>query len=338
MLLILLLLTLSAPFDPNAQIPTGHEDFSAFRVDSEVWGWNKEFTEMATIVQEVARASNAEIEGEFALMVFPIGSTKPIVNVSQIVITQAIRPEHPSSFPEILDNMKFATGSSYGHDLKDIWPEAPQRQHHKGFMTIEPVWIPIETENGICAPAIGYILSMNGEIRYQAHELTKMKASCPHLRWTDSRIYWAKKDLGAVMIRFDYSATDNEYSIRFPLSVAWSFGKKLNLSLVSAVKDEDMEIRLKHYGKVNVKKDLKAKGQIIYFKPEFLFLAKQLQQNLNYEIKPAAPEATDDIQVISGTLAATKPAEAQSTSQEPQQESANPSKTEPEYLKDWAPK
>jgi hypothetical protein len=333
MLLTLLLLTLSAPFDPKAQVPTGREDFSAFRVDSEVWGWNKDFTEMATIVQEVARAPDAEIEGELAMMIFPVGSTKPIVNVTQAITTQAVRPEHPSSFPDIFDMMKFATGSSYGHDLKDIWPEAPLREHHKGFMTIEPIWIPVETEKGLCAPAIGYVLSMHGEIRYQPHELAKMRASCPYLRWTDSRIYWAKKDLGAVMIRFDYSATDNEYSIRFPLSVAWNFGKKINISFISAIDDEDMRLRLKRYGKISTKRDAKVQGRVIYFKPEFLFLAKQLQQNLNYEIRPAEPDAIADIQVISGATVAV-PKKTMST---PPLESSPP-KNESEYLKDWFPK
>ena len=32
-------------FDVNAVLPRGNENFTAMRVDSEVFGWNKEYTE-----------------------------------------------------------------------------------------------------------------------------------------------------------------------------------------------------------------------------------------------------------------------------------------------------
>ena len=68
----------------------------------------------------------------------------------------------------------------------------------------------------------------------------KMKAPCANLRTTDVRTYWAKRDLSAVMIRFDYSPDEHEASV-------WDGG----LDRVESAKEEWVVLLLRQAANVN---------------------------------------------------------------------------------------
>jgi hypothetical protein len=115
------------------------------------------------------------------------------------------------------------------------------------------------------------------------------------MRYTDHRTYWGKKDIGAVMIRFDWGPPKNESSARFPLAASWKLGRPLKIAVRGsnprAVRDQLMQ-----YGKVEVS----AAGpdgdgwQVQYGADDLVYLAHRIGAQIKGTVsKTRAPEGVD---------------------------------------------
>ena len=80
----------------GALMPKPGQDLSAHRVDTDVFGWNKELTEVAAIGLDVKRGVRGEQRGEGFVLVFDIGQVVPKHNVHVLYITQAAMPHDPT--------------------------------------------------------------------------------------------------------------------------------------------------------------------------------------------------------------------------------------------------
>ena len=209
---------------------------------------------MATFIINVRRGPRGKHRGAGFLVVFPVGSTTPVRRVKVTHITQAPVPDDPLPIIEAKDRL-WAIDFSY----QQLWPRRPKRSHFPGAMRIEPIWQKVEVEPRVCQPAVGFLLHYRGQTRYQQHTLLKTKAACVNLRHTGTKTYWAKRDLGAVMMRFETSEPGvGEQSIRFPISAAWDLAKAVRLRLETSWPRGAAERRalvktLRRYGALTVR-------------------------------------------------------------------------------------
>ena len=86
------------------------------------------------------------------------------------------------------------------------------------------------------------------------------------------------------MIRFDYSATANEQSVRFPLSASWRHSKPLRVAVLSAESFASKGMKrvlggVSHYGKPLREKGIPATPSIDYM-VGYQGLAKQISSDL----------------------------------------------------------
>jgi hypothetical protein len=279
-----------APAGGQAEMPDLDADLTAYRVDCDVFGWNKSFTEVAAIGSEVRRTARGAHRGEAFMLVFDIGSTVPKHNVHVLKITQAALPHDPIPLEDIRGRM---WGIDFVYQRK--WPKRPKRKRPKGAMKIEPIWESVEIEPDICQPAVGFLLAFKGQRRYQQHQMVPdVRAPCNHLRLTDTRIYWAKKDLGVAMLRYDYSATDNEVSLRFPLSAAWNLARPVDFVLRAPANRPETQAAkkiLSVYGEVTIEPAEPASSWIVAHAPEYLQLAHRIAAQLDGHVTETPPPA-----------------------------------------------
>ncbi len=292
---------LLAPSLLRAQPETPSPDYTAARIDCEVWGFNKDFSQMAVIASEFRRGRLAELRGEIYLWVFPTGERMPRENVRLRVVTEAAVPHAPAPIPN-LHAQDWARVFSY---LKK-WPQRPREKPFKGAMTVSPVWERVESEPGTCHPAVGFLLRQRGELRYLRHEALGLNAPCDFMRLTDTRTYWAKSDLAAVMIRFDYSPTDNEASARFPIAVQWKQARPLKLAVQTATPQDKQTERARQvlatYGAVEVKPGESHGGWEILARSDHTYLAYRIATELGGRVAEGQPPDGIDVLVRAAPL------------------------------------
>lgn len=223
---------------PELLVPKRGQDLSAYRYDSDVFGWNKAFTQVAAISSEVTRGPKGMHRGEVFMVVYPLGHTIAVHNIQVHVVTHADFPEDPVPLDDVRDMMWTLENPTW----LDTWPKRPRRKRAKGYMQVVTIWdpmnadtmahsiegpavletAPLATDHVQCTPAVGFVLHHKGQTRVVPHAALDFKTNCSLLKLRDSRIYWAKPDLAAAMVRFDFSPkTTNEQSARFVLSAAW---------------------------------------------------------------------------------------------------------------------
>ncbi len=325
-------------FDVNAVLPRGNENLTAMRVDSEVFGWNKEYTEMASVILEVYRDPRGAQSGEVAVVVFPIGSTVPVYNIHMIDVSQNARPHNPGALDTVTD-LAWAAGDG----SQKMWPQKPIHRRPKNGMQILPLWEYTPIGDGICSPSVGFMLRMNGVVRYQPHILITMKSACEYLKYIGARIYWAKADLGAIMIRFDYTPNEeNEHSFRYPLSVAWKNALPVHMQLRTSMPINHPQVkkirsRFEQFGKVTTILDPNANSRMIRFK-QHAGLAREIAKILEIPHTEEISEKSGswDIELVFAPEgAAPKP----STKEAPENKALPDKKPEPKsnYLNDWKP-
>lgn len=286
-------------------------DHSAYRVDSDVWGWNAAFTEMAAIASEVRRGKQGEQRGEQLILIFPVWSLIPKQSISAMVVTQPPLPDNPSVIEDIRQSSWIV-----GHEYQRLWPKRAIQKHFPGAMKIEPLWEAVPKGAGLCEPQVGFLLRYQGSVRFQAYQPLALQADCADLRFTDARIYWAKRDLGAVMIRFDYSPNDNEMSYRFPLAAGWSLARPLTIELVGAAPSSGAKkIRdgLAVYGAVRLRPGGHGAAWQIRHQPQLQLLANRLARALGLRLAKEPPKAGVDIEVSAAPVAAEPPASPKAT-------------------------
>ncbi|MEO0814322.1 MAG: hypothetical protein AAFY60_15780, partial [Myxococcota bacterium] len=141
-------------------VPDENRDYSAHRVDADVFGWNKDFTQVGCIGLDLYRRPNSEQNGESFLLVFDTDSVKPVHNVQTLYNTAAPNPENPPPLMDVRDRM-------WGIDVvfQRLWPKRPKRKWTKGYMKTEILWEPVPVGDGRCEPAVGFLLKWKGQSR-----------------------------------------------------------------------------------------------------------------------------------------------------------------------------
>ena len=288
-----------APAGGQAEMPNIDDDLSAYRIDCDVFGWNRSFTEVGAIASEVRRTARGAHRGEAFMLVFEVGSVVAKHNVHVLEITQAALPHDPIPLEDIRNRI-------WGIDwvFQQKWPKRPKRKRPKGAMKIEPIWESVEIEPGLCRPTVGFLLTHRGKRRYQQHQsLPDVRAPCDHLRLTDSRIYWGKKDLGVAIMRFDYSANANETSIRLPVSAGWRLAESIQMVLRAPTRHPAtgaVKKVLSEYGKVTVEPAQPADTWIVSHAPAYLQLAHRIAAQLNGHVSHRSPPTGIELLVARG--------------------------------------
>ena len=210
-------------------VPKPNADLSAHRIDSDIFGWNDDYSEMAAIGLDIKRGPKGKHRGEVFMLIFPLHSVTPTQNVKIHHVTQADMPHNPLP---ILDVREYLWTLGYG--LPKMWKKRPLKKAPHNAMQVTPLWLPQKQANGLCRPSVGFLLSTKQANRYQQHKTLNIEVPCAHLHLSDKRIYFAHKFLAGAMLRFDHSATDNEASVRFPLSADWQVALPFNLEIQKA--------------------------------------------------------------------------------------------------------
>lgn len=226
-------------------IPVAGQNLSAFRLDTEVFGWNTAFTEVGAVAMEMARDPEGAHRGETYLLVYPVRSTTPKHNVICHFITHVALPDNPVPLETAGDYM-WTIEFSY----QQMWPKRPKRRRPKNAMQVTPLWAPMPAtepnrpaqanpkavqppleqhrRTGTCRPWVGFRLRRGQEVRLHPYRPVDLTARCDLLSLTDSRTYWGTDTVAASMVRFDFNASPtNEESARFVVSSVWEEARRI---------------------------------------------------------------------------------------------------------------
>ncbi len=210
---------------PELLLHEAGEDLSAARLDCEVFGWNRAFTQVAAVGSDTRRGPRGKHRGEAFLLVYALGQTLPIHNVICHDITHPDLPHDPIPIEDARDLM-WVIENSY----QAMWPRRPRYKRPKGAMEVSVLWDPLRVKDGLCTPLVGFTLRWRGQARFQQFVPVDLQVDCRNLRHGDHRVYWGKEDVAAAMARFDFSTRpQNERSARFVVSAAWSMAQPLNI-------------------------------------------------------------------------------------------------------------
>lgn len=295
-------------------------DLTAYRMDCDVFGWNRDFTEVGAVGSEVYRGPKGKHRGDVSMLIYKVGSTIPIHNVNVHNITHADLPDNPIP----LDDARDLMWSIEGVYLK-MWPHRPKYSRPKKGMRVETLWAPVPGEADLCTPHVGFLLHYKNSQRFVNFVPLDMTTSCVLLKQTDKRTYWAKDDLAASMVRFDFSPSEHEKSARFVVSAAWRLGKTAHLNLVDGSGGEAPELAhtldlMKKFGEVHrsstapeQKSNSRTYGvYAIAARPSFMGLAHYIARTLHltqcrFETLPPSggPDVTVQIGVVDRQIQAT---------------------------------
>lgn len=260
-------------------VPEGPQDWSAHRVDADVFGWNKDFSEVACIAMDQYRKPDSEITGESFLLVFETDSVKPLHNVHSLYDTAAPNPEDPPPLMDVRDRM-------FGIDVvfQRMWPKRPKRKRPRGAMKVDMLWEKVPVGESRCEPAVGFMLSWKGESRFVPHQrLSDIRVSCDILRLTNNRTYWGRKDVAVVMPKFEYgSRPQNEHSFRYPVSARWDLARPLDILVKSDLPARSVapaRRALNRYGRVAMSGE-EARAGVLTVKSDLQALALTLQREI----------------------------------------------------------
>lgn len=240
----------------NGIYQTGVVDHTATRLDSEVFGWSTDFSQVAALVTNTRRNSRGGARGEVLLVVFPTNDIKPLDNVEINIITAAELPHAPVMVGEAFDDGRSQLGD-IDYNLARMWPQRPKKSRPNGWMKVETLWDPVQINATDCQPAVAFVLEAGNQVRFQPHQVVPdIRANCRALRMSNVRTYWARPDLAVAMARFDWSPDNHEISFRQPVSAKWQRARELRILVRSAdTKDNRTERVVKAlsgYGRVRV--------------------------------------------------------------------------------------
>lgn len=277
----------------NLVVPGADEDFSAYRVDADVFGWNRDYSELACLGMELKRRPDSSQIGEAFLLTFPVETIEPNHNVHVLFISHGATPHNPLPLYDVRDRIW-----SIDEIYQRLWPKRPKRKRPQGAMKVELIWDKVEVSRNVCQPAVGFVMHWKGTMRFQPHlVLDDVRVSCPLLRLTDNRIYWGKRDVAAAMPRFDFSTDPkHEQSFRHPVSALWRRGRALEFVLRGPDGDSleivDARKALESFGKVRIEEHENAAHGVLA-KSELEILARRIAWSLHLPLLPGEPPSGD---------------------------------------------
>ena len=281
------------------------QDLSAYRFDCDVFGWNRDFSEVGAVGTEVTRGPKGKHRGQAFLLAYKVGETIPIYNVITHNITHADLPQDPLPLDDARD-LLWVIETQY----KEMWSQKPLRREPHGGMKVEPLWDPMESdESADCTPGVAFILDYRGQRRMQPYQPLDMQANCHLLDNSDTRIYWGRKDIAAAMIRFDFSPRrDNEESARFVVSASWNLAQSMRLRVdIAGPMNPDARAHinsaLRPYGTVNFRPipnetSNGAELNRIQIKTAWLPLGRRLAKELKAPLADVMPDDTLPVDVV----------------------------------------
>lgn len=322
------------------EMPPAGQDFSAFRIDCDVFGWNRDFTQVGAVGTEVRRGPLGRHRGDAYLLVYPVGSTELVHNVSTHSITQADLPHDPVP----LDDARTFLWT-IERSFQEMWPKRPIRKQPRGGMGVEMLWEAAPIGPDMCQPAVGFLLTYQGKHRYVPYQALDLQVSCALLRHTDVRTYWGRPDVVASMVRFDYAPdVTHEASTRFVVSTAWRLGRALQVRIdspwaASSAAASRLRASLQKLGTVawNQIPGQPPAGQgqsyAIAFKSELRLLATHLRRNLdsNASLQELPAGAGPDL-IVRVVPAGSRPDDAPGP---PPRTAPAQAPADSEYIKDW---
>ncbi|HET6345972.1 MAG TPA: hypothetical protein VFH51_13640, partial [Myxococcota bacterium] len=173
------------------------QDLSAYRFDSDVFGWSRDFRDVAAVGAEVRRGPEGRQRGEAFLLVHRVGETVPRINVICHNITHADLPHDPVPLDDARDLMWVIENRMY----IEMWPVRPIRKRPPHGMAVRVLWDPMEDvvahPDTVCTPGVAFVLEHKGKRRVQPHQGVDMHARCDLIEQTDARIYWGRSDIAA---------------------------------------------------------------------------------------------------------------------------------------------
>ena len=211
---------------PDFLMHTPNSDLTAHRMDCDVFGWSKDFSEVGAVGSDVHRGSKGKHRGEVYMLIYKVGQLVPIHNVNVHYVTHADLPDNPIPLDDARDLMWTIEG-----DFLNMWPRRPHYKQPKKGMRVEMLWANVPGESDMCTPHVGFLLHLKKATRFVNFVPMDMSAACADIKQSDKRIYWAKDDLAAAMVRFDYSPYEQEKSARFVVNAAWNRGKDVHMVL-----------------------------------------------------------------------------------------------------------
>lgn len=290
------------------------QNLSAYRFDCDVFGWNRDFSEVAAIGSEAHRGPEGKHRGSAFLLAYKVGETVPIYNVIGHVITHADLPKDPIPLDDARDLMWVIE-----HQYLNMWPKRPKRSHFPGAMQVTPLWDPMESDSSsTCTPGVAFMLEYRGQKRMQAYQPVDMQAKCSLIDMSDTRIYWGRKDIAAAMVKFDFSPLpDNEESARFVVSASWNLAQtvRLRVDLAGPLNGQmrgDVNTVLRKYGVVNYHPlpfETRDAGELnrIQAKSAWLPLARRLAKELHAPLAAVVPDDSIAADIVLHYGSAPKP-------------------------------
>lgn len=279
-------------------------DHSAYRVDTEVFGWSRDFAQVAAVGKEVRRSSRGRQDGQSFVLAFEVTSPVAVQNLHTGVVKH-MENDDPLPIADVRGAENFL---AYGY--LSLWPVRPKRQRPAGWMKVTTHWESREVEPGLCQPAVGFVLELGGERRLQPHQLlADIKADCSLLKLTDSRVYWGRRDVAVAHARFDYSPNDNEVSFRYPVSALWRLAQPLRVLVRTPLDAKDPRVLAAKklastYGKVRVVTAADVKESSIVHPPLLQLMAARWARELDTQLLPGEPTRDADIVIQLAPLAA----------------------------------
>ena len=310
---LLIARTAAAELPPKTRVdlvvPRANADHSAYRLDVEVFGWNRDFTEVACVGSEIARGPNGGHRGEVNLLAYEVGKIVPLHVVIAHNVTHADLPNEPVPIEDARDLMWAIEDSFQG-----MWPKRPKHRAPAGAMRVEPISEPNPRGGGLCTPEVGFILTYRGQRRFQPFQALDMTVRCAHLGQTDTRIYWGNQEVAAAMMRYDFSARKhNEQSARFAISAAWRLARPLHAEMAfqtsaSAGVQSGARRLLQRFASVSssgtTSTTSAGRGRVVSVavKPELTALGRHLLRFWQgAQLLRLSPEDSQDVRVVIGT-------------------------------------
>ena len=227
---------------PDLYVHPAGADLSAARLDTEVFGWNKTFTEVAAVGSDVLRGPRGKHRGEVYMLVYRISDGRLLHNVITHNITHPDLPHNPIPMDDVRD-LTWTIENPY----QNMWPVRPHYSRPKTGATVKTLWASVPAGTGaagaakgaadeLCTPFIGAHMAWKSEHRLVNLTAVDMTVSCALLKRGDERVYWGRDDVAAVMARFDYNnLPNNEKSARFVHSLVWGQGVSPKVALVGEI-------------------------------------------------------------------------------------------------------
>ncbi|MEZ0310496.1 MAG: hypothetical protein ACAI38_01920 [Myxococcota bacterium] len=278
----------------------GATDHSATRVDTEVFGWNVDFSAVAAVVTTARRGPGGRTRGQVLMVVWGTNSVRAIENIEINVITAADLPHDPVALDDAKSKLM-----DVDYNLARMYPQRPKKKKPDGWMSVETVFDPVAVGPTDCQAAVGFVLEARGQIRFQPHEvIPDVRGNCRDLRMSNVRTYWGRPDVAVAMAKFDMSPDEHEMSFRQPVSARWSRARELRILVRTndpkGARTDRVTRALAKYGRIRIEGVGRGNKSGVTATQDLALLANRMGNEVELPREPGMVEGGADIVVTLG--------------------------------------